>query len=292
MRFLVTGDWGRKGSVEQRSIARAMRSIVRAFPCDFIATTGDNFYDDGVANLDDPHWRESFEDIYDAPELQIPWLVTLGNHDHHGNVDAQVAYSARSARWTLEGNYSSRFVEGAGGAARLVFLDTTPMLARYRRGGVEELPGVEEIDPRLQLDWLEQRLAEDPPCDDAWTFVFGHHPIHSGSSFHGSSRELGGRLASILTDNEVDAYICGHEHDLQHLVSDGIQHFVSGGGGSVPRECGQIDRSLFAASSLGVLLVEVERDSARWCFFDEDATPLYSAASTRRVRAPRVVAAN
>ncbi|MEJ0065789.1 MAG: hypothetical protein WDM85_10455 [Caulobacteraceae bacterium] len=34
---------------------------------------------DGVASVNDPKWRTSFEDVYTAPSLQVPWYVALGN---------------------------------------------------------------------------------------------------------------------------------------------------------------------------------------------------------------------
>jgi tartrate-resistant acid phosphatase type 5 len=44
---------------------------------DFIISTGDNIYDDGIANTSDPLFKESFSNIYTAKSLQKPWY--LGN---------------------------------------------------------------------------------------------------------------------------------------------------------------------------------------------------------------------
>ena len=41
-----------------------------------------------------------FEAVYSAPSLQgLPFRVISGNHDHHGNVSAQIAYTDKSSRW-------------------------------------------------------------------------------------------------------------------------------------------------------------------------------------------------
>ena len=40
---------------------------------DFVISTGDNFYDDGLTGVDDPAFYESFVDIYTAPSLQKIW---------------------------------------------------------------------------------------------------------------------------------------------------------------------------------------------------------------------------
>ena len=46
---------------------------------DFIISTGDNFYDDGIANTSDPLFKESFTNIYTADSLQKPWYIGNNN---------------------------------------------------------------------------------------------------------------------------------------------------------------------------------------------------------------------
>lgn len=40
---------------------------------DFIISTGDNFYDNGLTGPDDPAFEYSFSKIYTAPSLQKQW---------------------------------------------------------------------------------------------------------------------------------------------------------------------------------------------------------------------------
>lgn len=40
---------------------------------DFVISTGDNFYDDGLTGVDDSAFEESFSKIYTAPSLQKQW---------------------------------------------------------------------------------------------------------------------------------------------------------------------------------------------------------------------------
>lgn len=40
---------------------------------DFVISTGDNFYEDGLKGVCDPAFNESFINIYNAPSLQTPW---------------------------------------------------------------------------------------------------------------------------------------------------------------------------------------------------------------------------
>jgi len=70
--FLAIGDWG-MGSVAQKGLANALASTADLARARFIVSTGDNFYPAGVKSVRDPQWTTSFEDMYDAPSLMIPW---------------------------------------------------------------------------------------------------------------------------------------------------------------------------------------------------------------------------
>ena len=130
--FVVIGDWGRDGASKQRDVAGQMGKAAAASGSKFVIAVGDNFYEDGVQSVDDPHFRASFEDVYTAPSLQTPWYAILGNHDYHGNVDAQIAYSAKSARWHMPARYYTRTESlPGGGSADFFFLDTSPFLTHY-----------------------------------------------------------------------------------------------------------------------------------------------------------------
>jgi tartrate-resistant acid phosphatase type 5 len=54
-----------------------MGEVGQKMDIDFVISTGDNIYDDGIANTSDPLFKESFSNIYTAKSLQKPWY--LGN---------------------------------------------------------------------------------------------------------------------------------------------------------------------------------------------------------------------
>src|SRR5580693_9521335 len=67
--FLAVGDWGRDGAFRQAEVAQRMGETAAAVRAKFILSVGDNFYDNGVAGVDDPKWKTSFQDVYAAPSL-------------------------------------------------------------------------------------------------------------------------------------------------------------------------------------------------------------------------------
>jgi len=42
---------------------------------DFVISTGDNFYENGLKGVHDQAFEESFTDIYTAQSLQKPWYL-------------------------------------------------------------------------------------------------------------------------------------------------------------------------------------------------------------------------
>ncbi len=123
LNFLAVGDWGREGDFHQRDVASRMGESAAALGARFVISVGDNFYEDGVAGIDDPAWEKSFERVYDAPSLQVPWWIALGNHDYHGNAQAQLDYSAKSRRWRLPARWFL-FREAAPDGAVADFFET------------------------------------------------------------------------------------------------------------------------------------------------------------------------
>lgn len=53
--------------------------------CEFIISTGDNFYPQGVTSPDDARFDSSWRDVYNQASLvDKVWYQSIGNHDHDG----------------------------------------------------------------------------------------------------------------------------------------------------------------------------------------------------------------
>lgn len=277
--FLAVGDWGRRGCAEQRAVAQGMAHVARRLRTQFVVSTGDNFYDDGVAGVTDAHWQESFETVYADAALRTPWYSVLGNHDYRGSVEAQVAYTGRSDRWRLPARYYTlRRPVGARRRVQLFCLDTTPFLRVYRPGGREHTPGVAGQDPEAQLRWLYDALRASTA---AWKIVVGHHPLRSGSPFHGEAPEWRDRLSPVLHAGGADVYLSGHEHDLQHLVDENGLHHVVSGAGSECRTTGACAVTRFSQGALGFASFTVSARRLRLRFHGADGRMLYRARLTK-----------
>ena len=263
--FLVLGDWGHKHSEEQRRVARAMKHTSSTIPPRFVLSVGDNFYPGGVIDTTDPLWTEAFERVYD---LKCPWYSILGNHDHRGNVDAQIAYSSKNPRWIMPSRFYRRLETiGGSSSAEFFFLDTTPLVLKKLSFWSN---WVTRRDRDPQIDWLKSSLKSSAAT---WKIVAGHHPIVSGGP-HRISSVLVERVKPLLERYGVQAYFNGHDHNLQHISADGVHYFTSGGG-SVVRPPGQAVGAQF--SLLGFMRASITPSALTVELIDDDGRLLHKA---------------
>lgn len=273
--FLAIGDWGAtKAGADARAVAGQMDRVASDTAVEFVISTGDNFYNNGVSSADDPLWSQAFEDVYTGPGLDVPWFPVLGNHDHNSNPDAEIAYSLRSDRWSMPARYYARHVPlGASAGIDFFFLDTEP-LARLNWASQWTADGARAQD---QFNWLETGLTASTA---SWRVVVGHHPVFS-SGHHGNSQVLVDRLKPILDAHGVQAYINGHDHDLEHIQVGSVQYLTSGAGAQVRSVDNIQPGSLFARSSLGFLSASIDLDTMAIRFIDDSGAELYQARIAR-----------
>lgn len=277
LRFLAVGDWGRDGGAHQREVAQQMGAAATTLGARFVVSVGDNFYDTGVKSADDPQWKTSFEDVYTAPSLQTPWYVALGNHDYRGVPQAQLDYALTSPRWRMPSRYYK--VSGADHGfadADLFILDTSPFVEKYRVVPSRLRDNVLGQDPAAQLAWLDAELARSTA---PWKLVFGHHTVFSGGD-HGDTEELVAQLKPILERHGVQAYINGHDHDLQQIEVDGVTYICSGAG-SETRPVKAVAGTKFCLSRSGFTSYELTAESLVVAFRD------YLGAVVHRAVVPR-----
>lgn len=227
LNFIVMGDWGRHGEPYQKAVAKQMTSAVVGLDASFIIATGDNFYPKGVVSEFDPSWKSSFEDVYYQHPLFVDWYVVLGNHDYKTNPDAEVAYSNISARWNMPSRYYSIMKSLPDGTkAEFFYIDTSPFQQDYYNDE-EYGPKVRTADTTAQKKWLASGLQNS---NADWKFVIGHHPLYSAGKRKGKTADMEHSFANLFEKYKVDAYFCGHEHQLEFDQAEGYHfaQFISG----------------------------------------------------------------
>lgn len=252
--FYVIGDWGRQGDYNQKVLADKMAELTNQIEPEFIISTGDNFYPNGVGSVNDRLWITSFEDIYRHTNLHCDWYVVLGNHDYRGNSQAQLDYSKISRRWKIPERYYSFTKEiSDDNKADFIFIDTSPFIRDYHENYGKY--GIKNQDTTKQYNWIKNSLAKSK---NKWKFVIGHHSIYTGGKRQPGQPELIEKLVPMFEKNNVDAYICGHEHDLQVIRPEKqkVAYFVSGAGSEV-RPTGSMPGSKFSISKQGFMIFSV-----------------------------------
>jgi tartrate-resistant acid phosphatase type 5 len=277
LRFYVMGDWGRMGSPNQLMVASQMNDWTTNENPKFIVATGDNFYEVGVTDTNDPHWQGSFEKVYNGANLiSKPWYVALGNHDYAGNPDAEIAYHNLSPRWNMPSRFYS-FVEtlGDGGRIRFIFADTSPFeKSYYQAADLKDKISVQ--DTTRQKKWLDSLTSLN---DVDWKIVVGHHHFYTGGLRKNDVNSVRSSLEPVFVKNRVDIYFGGHEHDLQHLkAADKPTHYFISGAGSDIRPTGMIPESLFAISTQGFMSVSVRKKTIEVNVVSYEGIILYSAS--------------
>lgn len=69
--------------------------------------------------------------------------------------------------------YYTKVFEEKGATIRIVWIDTTPLIDKYRNES-DKYPDAYKQDISKQLLWLESVLAS---AKEDWIIVAGHHPI-------------------------------------------------------------------------------------------------------------------
>lgn len=233
--FLAFGDWGGQSNAPfttpaQVSVASAMNTVAQREQAQFVLALGDNFYNDGVPDVRSQRFRVTFEDVYAGKALNVPWHVLAGNHDHRENVTAQVAYSDWSQRWNFPSPYYT-FTKMMSGnlTVQFVFIDTVLLAGSWDFHEPQPLFDMELSAANEQWKWIVATIKKSVAD---YLIVAGHYPVWSAAE-HGSTNELVKKLNPLLQQYGVAAYFCGHEHNLQHIRTGGVDYALVGGGHGV-----------------------------------------------------------
>ncbi|HEV3224899.1 MAG TPA: tartrate-resistant acid phosphatase type 5 family protein [Puia sp.] len=283
LRFIVFGDWGRNGEDNQKEVASEMGIIAKKFKPEFIVSTGDNFYPNGVRSTRDHNWLASFEDIYTAHSLQTDWYVVLGNHDYRGDPQAEIDYTSVDRKWNMPARYYSKIFfigDDSTQGVLLIFIDTTPLISEYYKDDKHQVKGQDTSGQRI---WLEKTLKEASP-NIKWKIVFGHHPVYTGGGRMKAPEtvEMKNLFKPIFEKYHVNAYICGHDHNLQYIKPPGFtSYFVSGAGSELSRTVIHPEGGIYAKAENGFMNFSIYENKLQFTILSYKGELLYAGAILR-----------
>ena len=275
--FYTIGDWGVRGidgidggknfpGSAQMAVAQQMKLLAENVQPQFVATLGDNFYGAGVGSLEDRQWDYKYEQVYlknNSSLRSTRWFASLGDHDHCGNVQAQIDYhSAKNYLWHLgkakTPYYHKEFRIGGGSSTsdsdnisdemQLIVVDWVGLegllAGKEKRRFEDQLGAFASAEAgEEQFNWLK-RVLERGHGKYRWRVVTAHRPIISASSRfahdnvaypgESSTREA---LRVLLENSDVDVYLNGHDHTAQHACTqrddfngkNKLTHYITNG---------------------------------------------------------------
>lgn len=218
--FVILGDWGHDGPL-QEEVADSMETWAQLHGCDFILSTGDNFYPDGLDSPSGPQvdrWRT----VYSQPAIKhLKWYITLGNHDKHvgRGRNSQLLLHNLEPRWQIPSHFF--YFNKTLGETSILFvsIDTVMFLMNRQSAHKQVLLLIKQL--------VDQKYR--------WCTIFTHYPMFSASEMYKGDHRLYSLLFPIFKRYQVDFYISGHDHDLEHFTQKQINtDFIISGTGSKP----------------------------------------------------------
>jgi hypothetical protein len=214
-RFVVLGDnrWGEGDRIKQPpEYYQNLEEINRLAP-DFVVNTGDMIV--GYTD-DETHARDMWAEFEKASStLEPPLYRCFGNHD---------VWDAMSHR-VAEDLYKEMYGE--------LYYSYTYKNA-YFAVLCSDLAGPDEIDyiTGAQMAWFKADLEKHK--DYRYKFVVLHKPLWRDEKKDGHWMR---DVHPLLVQNDIDMVFAGHAHKYEKArTRDGIQYFISGGGGAPLRK--------------------------------------------------------
>lgn len=266
--FQTIGDWGKPKLLMLR-VAKQMAVTARKHFSKFMVSTGDNFYDVGVENEEDPQFETTFEQPFGTDVLRnVRWFVCAGNHDQWG-LPGQVRYTQRSLRWYFpQLCYAETIYTTPNSCIRLIVLNS---YGRIFNGQVRFL--------QAELERVSAQRRGPKACHP---IILNHAPIFSGSMHGSNPKTVGPLIESVLPlmqQHNVHVYLGGDDHTLQILRNGTSDFFVSGaGGGASLYKATRINSTVFYTPEPtgGFMLHCINRQTMKTSVIDDSGKTLFA----------------
>ena len=189
-------------------------AIIADSSAQLVTISGDISYADGDQNV----WDDWFE-AQESSMVSIPWVTAPGNHENEPGYEF-IPYQHRfDSDQVIESEtfWYSRNIPGV----HLVFMSTEH----------------EFTSGSPQYNWLQSDLqaanTPDARSERPFIIVFGHSPMYSSNSYHGSEVELRDALEALYVENGVNLVIAGHDHFYERTWPVNDQKVSDKGDGNI-----------------------------------------------------------
>ena len=250
MMFFSFGDWGPPHPSATGWRLPISDGIVAAAQTlgepRFIMTCGDNFYESGIEGDEYSSRFRTFEEGFPQPQLRnIPFFAIAGNHDHMGNLSAQIAYSDHSSRWRFPSMWYTfseiaLFNDGRNATTQIVYIDTLALVGdpilctnpQQWQAFIKIQCDMQRLYRAQQQEWLETTLNASK-ADYLW--IAGHHGMF-GHCENGPYRDVINYVLPLMRAYNVTGYIGAHDHCNSHYnyrdpISNQTMTIIVGGAG-------------------------------------------------------------
>lgn len=273
-------DMGHNGYYDQKPIAELMGTMAETVGPEAIIAAGDIHHFNGVQSTSDPLWMTNYELVYTHPELMCPWYPLLGNHEYRGNTRAVLDYAQTSRRWAMPARYYSKVFSGKACSVRIVFIDTTPLIDKYRKD-TETYPDAHRQERDRQLARLDSTLTA---AHEDWVVCVGHHPIYAQTSKADAERnDMQKYLLPVLRRHpNVSVYGCGHIHNFQHIKMPGdpINYWVNSAA-ALARPAKPTEGTQWCDSSTGFTVISADKDRLTLYAINKKGKIIHSLTMTK-----------
>lgn len=142
------------------------------------------------------------------------FYITIGNHD----VDDEESLVHLTRVFTDVGDkgYYAKKI----GNCYCIFLNSEDQSAGGNRLGPD------------QRAWLNEQLNSDASKASKYRVVMIHRPLYPQNQHKDEPLIDNDELHALFLEHKVNLVVAGHEHTYSHIVKDGLNYLITGGGGS------------------------------------------------------------
>uniref|UniRef100_K7GCD5 Tartrate-resistant acid phosphatase type 5 n=1 Tax=Pelodiscus sinensis TaxID=13735 RepID=K7GCD5_PELSI len=297
LRFIALGDWGGVSNPpfhtpREVATAKEMGRTVAALGADFILSLGDNFYYNGVQDVNDKRFQDAAASgVGQGGCLRAHnTLVVRGAGGGGVQISSSLPSTPLFRRNFPNYHYSLKFkVPKSNATVALLMIDTVTLC-----GNSDDFQSQQPQQPRdvglarSQLAWLRKQMAASR---DDYLLVAGHYPVWSVAE-HGPTHCLVKYLQPLLLKYKATAYLCGHDHNLQYLQDKaGVGYVLSGAGNFMENSrkhfhqvpAGFLRFFYAAPASLGgFAYVEIDGKEMSVTYIEASGKSLYKTSLPRR----------